>query len=167
METFSALLALCEGNSPVTGESPHKGQWRGALMFSLICAWINGWANTPDAGGLGRHRAHYDVTVMAVPLSSRTCKNGVCGPDKEVFQEEHQECNDQLCVCTLTPEAYADVTGATGIPVGTVVGVIELDEYFDGVPTALGEDLVKIGDPIQANQNISFKKSPADTCGQW
>ena len=21
--------------------SPHKGQWRGALMFSLICAWIN------------------------------------------------------------------------------------------------------------------------------
>ena len=27
--------------SPVN--SPHKGQWRGALMFSLICAWINGW----------------------------------------------------------------------------------------------------------------------------
>ena len=23
--------------------SPHKGQWRGALMFSLICAWINGY----------------------------------------------------------------------------------------------------------------------------
>ena len=37
METFSALLALCVGNSPVTGEFPHKGQWRGALMFSLIC----------------------------------------------------------------------------------------------------------------------------------
>ena len=26
METFSALLALCAGNSPVTGEFPHKGQ---------------------------------------------------------------------------------------------------------------------------------------------
>ena len=26
--------------SPVN--SPHKGQWRGALMFSLICGWING-----------------------------------------------------------------------------------------------------------------------------
>ena len=38
METFSALLALCAGNSPVTGEFPHKGQWRGALMFSLIWA---------------------------------------------------------------------------------------------------------------------------------
>ena len=25
--------------------SPHKGQWRGALMFSLICTWINGWVN--------------------------------------------------------------------------------------------------------------------------
>ena len=37
METFSAFLALCAGNSPVTGEFPHKGQWRGALMFSLIC----------------------------------------------------------------------------------------------------------------------------------
>ena len=23
----------------------HKGQWRGVLMFSLICAWINGWVN--------------------------------------------------------------------------------------------------------------------------
>ena len=40
MERFSALLAICEGNSPVTSESPHKGQWRGALMFSLICVWI-------------------------------------------------------------------------------------------------------------------------------
>ena len=36
METFSALLALCAGNSPVPVNSQHKGQWRGALMFSLI-----------------------------------------------------------------------------------------------------------------------------------
>ena len=34
METFSALLAL--PHSPVN--SPHKGQWCGALMFALICA---------------------------------------------------------------------------------------------------------------------------------
>ena len=44
--------------------SPHKGQWRGALMFSLICAWTNGWANHRHAGDLRRHRVHYDVTVM-------------------------------------------------------------------------------------------------------
>ena len=50
--------------SPVN--SPHKGQWRGALMFSLICAWINCWANNRKAGGLRRHRAHYDVTVMGL-----------------------------------------------------------------------------------------------------
>ena len=61
METFSALLALCAGNSPVN--SPHKGQWRGALMFSLICVWINGWVNNREASGLRRHRAHYDVIL--------------------------------------------------------------------------------------------------------
>ena len=44
--------------------SPHKGQWRGALMFSLISAWTNGSVNNRDAGDLRRHRAHYDVTVM-------------------------------------------------------------------------------------------------------
>ena len=64
METFSALLAICAGNSPVPGEFPHKDQWRGALMFPLICVWINGWVNIRDAGDLSLYRAHYDVTVM-------------------------------------------------------------------------------------------------------
>ena len=48
--------------SPVN--SPHKGQWRGALMFSLICFWIDGWVNNGEAGDLRRYCAHYDVTVM-------------------------------------------------------------------------------------------------------
>ena len=39
--------------SPVN--SPHKGQWRGALMFSLICALINGRVNNREAGDLRRH----------------------------------------------------------------------------------------------------------------
>ena len=43
--------------------SPHKGQWRGALIFSLICAWTNSWANTGHAGDLRHHRAHYAVIV--------------------------------------------------------------------------------------------------------
>ena len=121
METFSALLVICAGNSPVpvarqpvlpgtqryhmaplmmtslkgnifrvtghlcgefTGKhlprnwpfvqgihrspvnSPHKGQRRGALMFSLICVSINGWVNNREAGDLRRYHAHYDVTVM-------------------------------------------------------------------------------------------------------
>ena len=48
--------------SPVN--SAHKGQWHGAMIFSLVCAWINGWVNNNEAGDLRRHRAHYDVTVM-------------------------------------------------------------------------------------------------------
>ena len=48
--------------SPVN--SPHKGQWRGALMFTLICARINVWVNNRKAGDLRRNRVHYDVIVM-------------------------------------------------------------------------------------------------------
>ena len=44
---------------------PHKGQWRGDLMFSLICAWTNGWVNNRGAGDLRHHCAHYDVIVMS------------------------------------------------------------------------------------------------------
>ena len=84
METFSALLVICAGNSPVPGEFPTKRQWRGALMFSFICAWINGWANNRKAGDLRRNRAHYDVSEMVPwkleiprtifgPLSDKLC----------------------------------------------------------------------------------------------
>ena len=71
METYSASLAFVRGihrwlrgihRSPVY--SPHTDQWRGALMFSLICAWSNGWVSNQDTGYLRHHRAHYDVTVM-------------------------------------------------------------------------------------------------------
>ena len=65
METFSTSLALCAGNSPGPVNSPHKGQWRRALMFSLICARINDWVNNREADDLRRHRGHYDVSVMA------------------------------------------------------------------------------------------------------
>ena len=43
---------------------PHKSQWRGALMFSLICVRINSWENNRGGGDLRRSRAHYDVIVM-------------------------------------------------------------------------------------------------------
>ena len=42
-------------------------------MFTLICAWINGWVNNRDAGDLRRHRAHYDVTVMIFSLFVSRC----------------------------------------------------------------------------------------------
>ena len=50
--------------SPVN--SPHKGQWRGALIFSLIYLWINSWVSNREAGDFRRYRAHYDVSVMYV-----------------------------------------------------------------------------------------------------
>ena len=53
--------------SPVN--SPHKGQWRGPLMFTLNCVWINDWVNNREAGDLRRYRAHYDVTLMDNSLS--------------------------------------------------------------------------------------------------
>ena len=59
--------------SPVN--SPHKGQWRGALMFSLICARINGWVNNGEASDLRRHRAHYDVIVMYAILFRKQAGN--------------------------------------------------------------------------------------------
>ena len=43
---------------------PHKGQWRGALMFSLMYAWINDWVNNREAGDLRLQHGHYDVIVM-------------------------------------------------------------------------------------------------------
>ena len=63
--------------SPVN--SPHKGQWRGALMLSLIHTWRNGWVNNGEAGDLRRHRVHYDLTVMitALPLHE-SCEPSDC-----------------------------------------------------------------------------------------
>ena len=60
--------------SPVN--SPHKGQWRGALKFSLICVWINGWVNNGEAGDLRCYRAHYDVSVMN-RLVARLCLSSI------------------------------------------------------------------------------------------
>ena len=51
--------------------SPHKGQWRGALVFSLICAWKTRWVNNGQAGDLRRYCVHYDVIVMFSIISRR------------------------------------------------------------------------------------------------
>ena len=69
MEYFPRYWPFVRGIQWSPVNSPHKGKWRGALMFPLICAWINGWVNNEEAGDLGRHPAHYDVIVMR----SKTC----------------------------------------------------------------------------------------------
>ena len=72
METFSVLLAIVREIHRSPMNFPHKGQWRGALMFSLICGWINGWVNNRGAGDLRRHRAHYDAIVMIYTFHCQT-----------------------------------------------------------------------------------------------
>ena len=77
METFSALLALCEGNPPVTGGFPSQ---RPVMMWSfdvfLSCTWTNGWTNNQDSGDVRSHQAHYGATVMVSKFdkeSSNSC----------------------------------------------------------------------------------------------
>ena len=81
MEAFSALLVICAGvhRSPVN--SPHGGQWRGALVFSLVCVWVNEWVDGREAGDLGRCRAHYDVIVM-MQMAISTFSIGGCATVK-------------------------------------------------------------------------------------
>ena len=61
---FGIIGHLCKGIH--WSHYPHKGQWRGALMLSLIYARINSWENNGEAGDLRCHHTHYDVTVMII-----------------------------------------------------------------------------------------------------
>ena len=87
METFLPYWQFVWGIQWPPVNSPHKGQWRRALMLSLICVWMNSWVNSRDADDLRRHRAHYDVTVM----ESRNC----------------EELSNQQCACCWPPCTFA------------------------------------------------------------
>ena len=79
---ISALIALCVGNSPVTGGFPSQRQVMQSFDVFFVLR-LNGWVNNRDAGDLRRQRAHHDVTVMwnvdlwAKPLmtQSNVCQN--------------------------------------------------------------------------------------------
>ena len=64
METFSALLAVCAGNSPVTGEFPAQGPVTQSFAVLFDPRLNKRLSKNREAGDLRRHRAHYDVTVM-------------------------------------------------------------------------------------------------------
>ena len=77
-------------SSPVN--FPHKGQWLGPLMFSLICPLNNSWANNGDAGDLRHHRAHYAlIMVFVMYRGDFRCRRAV-----ESLSSRHhlQEIND-------------------------------------------------------------------------
>ena len=61
---FRATGHVCRDFTGLRWNSPHKGQWRGALIYSLICVWINGCVNNRGAGDFRRYCAHYDISIM-------------------------------------------------------------------------------------------------------
>ena len=82
--------------SPVN--SPHKGQWREALIFSLICVWINGWVNNREAGDLIRYRA---------PLWRH------CNAENQVANKETRW---QLSIQCISPERGTRITSWKNVP---------------------------------------------------
>ena len=73
---FSCHWPFVRGLHRPPVDSPHKDQWRGALMFSFMCAWTNGWANSEDVGDLRRQSAHCYVTVIESLLLMMTSWHG-------------------------------------------------------------------------------------------
>ena len=64
METFSVLLTICAGNSPVTGEFPAQRPVTRSVDVSFDLPWINDWVNNREAGDLRRHRVHHDAIEL-------------------------------------------------------------------------------------------------------
>ena len=92
METFSALLAICAGNSPVTGEFPVQRPVTRSFNVSFMCVWINDWVNNREAVDLRHHRAHYDVTVMT--------QLWLCG-SRDHFVNWVYQCSGSVIVSTI------------------------------------------------------------------
>ena len=80
METFPCYWPFVWGIHRSSVNSPHKGQWRGALVFSLICVRLKGWINNREAGDLRRYHVHYDVTVMIVDIRLLCIMKGETDP---------------------------------------------------------------------------------------
>ena len=79
METFSALLAICAGNSPVTGEFHAQRPVTRSFDVFFDLRWINRWVNNGEAGNLRRYRTHYDVIVIIYHYSFALLNPTVAG----------------------------------------------------------------------------------------
>ena len=64
METYYALLAICAGNSPVTGEFP--AQRPVTQSFDVLFDLRSIKRKQSRCWWLRRHHAHYDVTLMYI-----------------------------------------------------------------------------------------------------
>ena len=89
METLSALLTRCARNSPVTGESPLQRTLTRSFDVFFDLRLNKRLFNNRDAGDLRRHRAHYDVTIMAWIRLTRTTK--ACDKETTVAGYHHND----------------------------------------------------------------------------
>ena len=118
MGTFSASLAICAGNSPVTEIS----------MFSLICAWMNGWVNNREAGDLRRHCAHYDVTVMIISYCpSRSIING------KIFWPPHPYSQPGLHLTSKKKPRKKPFVAEAVLPFSIFTQILTLGELVNGL----------------------------------
>ena len=85
---LSRYWPLVRGNHRSPVDSPHKGQWRGALMFSWS-APEQTRANNRDVGDLRRHRAHYDVIVVRVQSGRCSSRCIECNEDNKPSRVSH------------------------------------------------------------------------------
>ena len=74
-QIYIYIYMMTSSNENIFHVTGHRGQWHGALMFSLICAWANGSVKNQDTGDLRRHRAHYDANVMTCSVCARNGRN--------------------------------------------------------------------------------------------
>ena len=117
METFSALLAIFAGNSPVPSELPTQRPVKRSFDVFFDLRPNNGWVNNREAGGLRRHRAHYDVNVMGSHFKISTMNPGVF---LKYFQTTLVSLRNIFC---LTGPLYGEVTGYRWIPLTTASDV--------------------------------------------
>ena len=86
--------------------SPHKGQWCRALMFSLLCAWINSWVNNRGASDLRRHNAHYDFTVMVSIFVTEGNGLMTCRLHAIIYSLQPRSTLVQVMACCLTAPSH-------------------------------------------------------------
>ena len=77
METFSAYLAICAGNSPVPGEFPAQMPVTRSFDFFFDLRLNKRLGKQSWAGDLIRYCAHYDAIVMWLIFWPSSC-NDVC-----------------------------------------------------------------------------------------
>ena len=132
METFSALLAICAGNSAVTGEFPAQRTVTRSFDVFFDLHLNKAWVNNREAGDLRRHRANY-VNIMWILVwdaiwrhGSWSTLNQLLSPDGTkplsvpVFtwtNENKLEWNSHKCTIILIQENADDYVGKKICPI--------------------------------------------------